>query len=269
MTDFNFRRTWGPKPRYPSVLGVKPNKTDLLVVAGPCSVESPEQIEAIVPELAKNRVAFARGGVFRAGTYPSPVFGFQPAIAQLWSKKCHEAGLRVVMEVLDIREAGEMSLLCDAFQVGARHMQDYALLKELAQYPRTVFLKRNTGSTMDEFLGAAEYLCKGKCRPILIERGSSTHMNHVRWDLSLSLIAAVKKLTGIPIIVDASHGTGRQDLVRDMTLAGIAAGADGFLIEVHPNPQASLSDAEQAYPLGGLDEVISSARRVREACKIQ
>lgn len=269
MNDFNSKRTWGPKPNYPIVLKVEPKLKDLFVVSGPCSVESEAQIEAVVPELAKNRVNLARGGVYRAGTYPGPVFGLQRDLANLWAEKCHKAGLRVVMEVLDIRQVEEMALISDAFQAGARHMQDYALLKELAKYSRPVLLKRSVGSTLDEFLGAAEYLCQGKCTPLLIERGTATHMNHVRWDLSISLIAAVKKLTGIPILVDASHGTGRRDIVRDMTLAGIAAGADGFLLETHPDPENSLSDADQAYPLSGLGEVIGAAKRVRDAAKVQ
>lgn len=167
------------------------------------------------------------------------------------------------MECLDVRQVDFVARWADAIQVGARHMQDYALLKEVSAIDIPVFLKRNPGSTLDEFLGACEYLAKGKCWPVLIERGGSTHMNHVRWDLSISLIAAVKMMTGIPIIVDASHGTGRRDLVRPMTLAGIAAGADGFLVEVHPDPEKSLSDADQAYPLGRLQDLIIAARAVQ------
>ena len=121
----------------------------------------------------------------------------------------------------------------DCLQIGARQMQNYTLLKKVAELGKQTFLKRSTGSTLDEWLGAAEYLLKfgAGCEPVLIERGSSGFANHVRWDLSISIIPSVKLITKIPVIVDASHGTGNKDLVSAMTLAGVAAGADGFLCE--------------------------------------
>ena len=268
MTDFNMKRTWGPTPNYPGVIAHHENfRPTLMVLAGPCSVENEGQAKIIVKELARNQVMYARGGVYRAGTYPGKVFGFQPILAKVWADLCHKAGLRVVMECLDIRELDEMAKIADAIQIGARHMQDYALLKEASQLDCRVFLKRHPGSTLDEFLGAAEYLCKGNCAPALIERGSSTHMNHVRWDLSISIIPAIKNLTKIPILIDASHGTGRRDLVEPMIMAGVAAGADGFLVEVHPNPELSLSDADQAYPLDGLKQLIQKANSVKQAVR--
>ena len=270
--SFDQKRTWGPTPSYPTVLAAKEcanycNANGPLVLAGPCSVEtwSPEQMLSIAKALNEGGATYARGGVYRAGTYPRQdgVFGLQHELVGRWSQACRDQGLRVILEVLDVRQVAELAPWCDAFQVGARHMQDYALLKELATYDRVVTLKRNPGSTMDEFLGAAEYLARGRCTPILIERGSATHMNHVRWDLSISLIAAVKRMTGLPILVDASHGTGRRDLVEDMTLAGAAAGADGFLVEVHPDPERSLSDADQALPLDELKPLIFQAKAVQ------
>ena len=266
MSDFTMRRTWGPAPCYPNIFNRKfaaPGKT--IVIAGPCSVEGEEQIAKIVPVLKDCGVTFARGGVFRAGTYPRDNFGLQETILKQWAFAVREAGLRTIVEVIDIREIDKIEPYADAFQVGARHCQDYALLRELSWSHKTVTLKRGMGMTLDEFLGAAEYLTRGRCTPILIERGSATHMNHVRWDLSVSLIAAVKGMTGIPILVDASHGTGRRDLVLPMTLAGIAAGADGFLIEVHPDPDNSLSDADQAWPLEGLKTVMDRVEAVKRA----
>jgi len=135
-------------------------------------------------------------------------------------------------------------------------MQNYMLLRWLATQKRPVFIKRNMGSNIDEFLGAAEWvLSQNMCDPVLIERGSLTFHNHVRWDLSISMIPAVQTITKIPIIVDASHGTGRDDLVEPMTLAGIAAGANGFLIETHIHPEKSMSDAEQAVSLGQFKRI--------------
>ena len=157
-------------------------------------------------------------------------------------------GLKTVMEVFDVRQIEDSP--ADVLQVGARRMQDYVLLNELSKQKRPVILKRHMGSTLAEFLGAAEYLVRGGKRNVwLMERGSSTHMTHVRWDLSVSVIAMLKQTTGLPVLVDASHGSGRRDLVLPLTLAGIAAGADGYMVETHLQPERSLSDAEQAYPL--------------------
>ncbi len=245
MKDFDFKRVWGPNPSYPGVLQAKKDER-FVTIAGPCSIESEEQVEEVAKLLAKAGVTYMRGGVFRAGTYPRHDFGLKPELLHSFHRIANKHGLQNIVEVLDVRELAFVDTYADAFQVGARHMQDYALLKELAKTTKTVTLKRHMGATLDEFLGAAEYLMRGSCRPILIERGSATHMNHVRWDLSISLIAAIKQMTALPIIVDASHGTGRRDLVEPMTLAGVAAGADGFLVEVHPDPCNSLSDADQA-----------------------
>lgn len=268
--DFDHRRIWGPRPRYPAVKGVRrPNIWEQkihepLVIAGPCSIESPEQIEACVGALkGHHHITFMRGGVYRAGTYPPAAdFGLRKGLLRRWASAAHKAGLKIIVEVLDVRQIEYLDQYADAFQVGARQMQHYALLQELSQSSKVVTLKRNPGSTLDEFLGAAEYLARGRCRPVLIERGGSTLMNHVRWDLSISLIAAVKKITKIPIIVDASHGTGRRDLVEPMTLAGVAAGADGYLVEVHPDPQNSLSDSDQAFDIGDLRTLMRRARNI-------
>lgn len=262
MGPFDIKRVWGPEPLYPNVLAAK-GSGEFTIIAGPCSIESPEQVEEIASVLTRARVSFMRGGVFRAGTYPRKDFGLQVELLRDFRTIANKYGLKTIIEVLDVRDIASIEPYADAFQVGARHMQDYALLKELGRTTKTVTLKRNMGSTMDEFLGAAEYLCKGSCKPILIERGSSSHMNHVRWDLSISLIAAVKRMTGLPIIVDASHGTGRRDLVEPMTLAGVAAGADGFLVEVHPDPAKSLSDADQAISFNAFWRIKDMAERIR------
>jgi len=260
---FTARRVWGPQPNYPTVLGVKQEDARVpLIIAGPCSIESPEQIEEVAKTLKTLAIQWMRGGVFRAGTYPPHVFGLQKHLLERWAEIARSHGLRIVVEVLDVRDVEYIDRYADAFQVGARHMQDYALLAELRHLEKPVTLKRHMGSTLDEFLGAAEYLCRGRCKPILVERGSSTHMNHVRWDLSVSTIAAIKQMTGIPVLVDASHGTGRRDLVEPMTLAGLSAGADGYIIETHPAPHQSLSDADQAFPLADLPRLVEKTRRL-------
>ena len=266
MSELKFRRTWGPIPNYPLV---KERSTitpgGFFDIAGPCSIESDEQANQIAAEIKKHGIKWMRGGIYRAGTYPGRNFGLPLELLKEWWGVEKGDGLKSVVEVLDVREISIIDQYADAFQVGARHMQDYALLKELSRTSKPVTIKRSPGSTLDEFLGAVEYLCGGSCYPIMIERGGSTHHTHVRWDLSISIIAAVKKITGIPILVDASHGTGRRDLVLPMTLAGIAAGADGFLVETHPDPDGSLSDADQAYPLSEFGKLVENVDAIRKA----
>jgi 3-deoxy-7-phosphoheptulonate synthase len=146
-------------------------------------------------------------------------------------------------------------------------MQNYTLLRKVASLGKPVFLKRNPGSTLDEWLGSAEHILTAQAEAgvnaevYLIERGSSTNLNHVRWDLSISMIPAIKEITQLPVIVDGSHGTGRNDLVFPMTMAGVAAGAAGCLVEVHPNPRQSLSDADQAI---GFKEYEYLMKKVNE-----
>lgn len=267
--SFNEKRVWGPTPRYPNILKAAsdPLQKDLIVIAGPCSIEDEAQIVNMSAFLRGYGVTFMRGGVYRAGTYPPAAQGLRKGLLKLWADFAHSRGLKIIVEVLDLRQIDYLDQYADAFQVGARHMQDYALLRELSRTRKVVTVKRAPGATLDEFLGAAEYLTRGPARPILIERGSATHMNHVRWDLSVSTVAALKAMTKIPVLVDASHGTGRRDLVVPLTLAGLAAGADGFLVEVHPKPSRSLSDADQAISKEDYATLLRKADYVRAALK--
>ena len=262
MTAFNTKRTFGPTPNYPRVLAYARTHEDLITIAGPCSIESSEQIHSCASTCLRAGVSYMRGGIYRAGTYPPKDFGLQKELLVEWSRIAHfYYNIKTIVEVLDFRLLKYLDQFADAFQVGARQMQNYALLKELSNQSKSVALKRNPGATLDEFLGAAEYLLSGSMPPpiILIERGSATHSNHVRWDLSCSIISAVKKMTKIPILVDSSHGSGRRDLVTPLTLAGIAAGADGYLVEFHPTPEKSLSDADQAI---SIDDFINLNQKV-------
>lgn len=272
--SFAKRRTWGPKPNYPLVESyVPPQGSKFMVIAGPCSVESVEQIKQVAKVVASLGATHLRGGVFRAGTYPGSSFGLiEIKLISAFSQAAHDNGLKCIMEVLDYStESIEVFRdYADCFQVGARQMQNYTLLRRLGTMGRQVFLKRHPGSTLDEWLGAAEHLLTaGNCEPVLVERGSVSHSNHVRWDLSISMIPAVQQITDIPIIVDASHGTGRRDLVEPMTLAGVAAGANGILVETHPNPEKSLSDADQAIGLDVFMSLMDRVKRLRESLNYQ
>lgn len=265
--SFAFKRTWGPEPKYPNVLSFKPEDEKIYVLAGPCSVESKEQINLIAEHVAKYGATHLRGGVYRAGTYPGKNFGFVDfKLIEEFHAAANRNGLQNVVEILDYSNGiiNDISFFADCFQVGCRQMQNYKLLRLLGGMNRPIFLKRNPGSTIDELLGAAEHILSEGCKElILIERGSATNANHVRWDLSISMIPAVKTITKIPILVDASHGTGRRDLVGPMTLAGIAAGADGCLIETHPNPELSLSDSDQAVSLEYCKNILQKVYQLK------
>lgn len=264
MNEFSMRRTWGPKPKYERVLAYTPKETTFFKIAGPCSVESEQHITSMAKIVSKLGATHLRGGLFRAGTYPGDNFGWVDLelIKKSW-EAAQENGLKNIVEILDYSDMSRVLPWADCVQVGARQMQNYTLLRKLGETGRAVFLKRHPGSTLDEWLGAAEYILKAGGHPVLIERGSSTHANHVRWDLSISMIAAVKSMCNVPIIVDASHGTGRADLVTPMTLAGIAAGADGCLVEVHDDPDNSLSDADQAIAPSDYKALMAKVRKLR------
>ncbi len=251
MFDLQMKRVWGPTPSYPLVKAYKNHLKHKIFIAGPCAVESVDSIWMIANKVANHGATHLRGGVFRAGTYPSAQFGLVPdELLQAYRDASNYYRLKNIIEVLDYSDESieKLSKYCDCFQVGARSQQNYTLLRKLGATGKPIFLKRNPGSTLDEFLGSAEHVLKSQTKKdlYLIERGSSTFENHTRWTLSISMIAAIKAITKVPIIVDASHGTGRFDLVEPMTLAGMAAGADGCLVEVHNDPRNSLSDADQA-----------------------
>jgi 3-deoxy-7-phosphoheptulonate synthase len=236
--QFFNKRTWGPKPNYPNVLAYKRPTGFIspMVIAGPCQIESPEQVERIATELRTMGIKYMRGGVFSAGTYPGAKFGLDTERLEYFTEIAERKGMLPVIEVFDPRDVALIAAHASVIQIGARAMQNYALLNEVSKLDKWVTLKRAPGATLDEFLGAAEYLAKGKAKPILVERGGNSHHTHVRYELSVSTIAAIKKMTDMPVLVDASHGSGRRDIVPALALAGIAAGADGCIVECHYDP---------------------------------
>ena len=273
VNEFAKRRTWGPMPRYPKVELYEPSAAQkkFTVIAGPCSVESQDQIHALALRVKVHGATHLRGGVFRAGTYPGKDFGYkEESLMNSFYVAAKVNDLENIIEILDYSEEvlKTISKYCSAFQVGARAMQNYTLLRTLGQFEKPVFLKRNPGATLDEFLGAAEHLLVGGVKELyLIGRGSSSFLNHVRWDLSISMIPAIKAISKIPVIVDASHGTGRRDLVSPMTCAGVAAGAAGVLVEVHETPEKSLSDPDQAITPEDFQNLMLKVNLVKEAVK--
>jgi len=224
---------------------------ELTVIAGPCSVESRQQIIDIACMLREYGVRFLRGGAYKPRTSPYSFQGLkQEALGYL--KEAKEAsGLQIVTEVKDMESLPEVAECADILQVGARNMQNYSLLEALGDIRKPVLLKRGLSATIEELLMAAEYILNGgNYNVILCERGIRTFETASRNTLDLNAVPIVKKLSHLPIIVDPSHGIGIWDGVSSMSLAAIAAGADGIIVEVHPDPSAALSDGYQSLKPG-------------------
>ena len=230
--------------------GVKVGGPEVIVMAGPCSVETREQVGAVARAVVAAGARVLRGGAFKPRTSPYSFQGHGEEALRWMREVADELGLAVVSEVMDPRPIEMMLRYVDCLQVGARNMQNFDLLKELGRVRRPVLLKRGMSATIEEWLLSAEYLLAGgNQQVILCERGIRTFENATRNTLDISAIPVVKKRSHLPILVDPSHGTGRRDKVTPMARAAIAAGADGLLIEVHDNPEKALSDGAQSlYP---------------------
>ena len=236
-----------PKPTVVEVNGVKIGSKELAVIAGPCSVESEEQMEAAAAPLAKAGIKLLRGGAFKPRTGPYAFQGLGADGLKIMRKVADKHKMAVVTEILDTRDIDLIASYTDVIQIGARNMQNFTLLKEVGKTKKAVILKRGLSATIEEFLMAAEYiLSEGNPNVILCERGIRTFEQYVRNTLPLATVPRVKELSHLPIIVDPSHGTGKPRLIGPMAKASIAAGADGLMIEVHANPQEALSDGSQA-----------------------
>ena len=219
---------------------------DFILIAGPCSVESYEQTRDTALRVQQAGAHMLRGGAFKPRTSPSCFQGLGDEGLEILKAVREETGLPVVTEVMDARQLEKVSAAADIIQVGSRSMQNFTLLKELGGTDLPVLLKRGMSATLDEWLGAAEYILSGgNARVILCERGIRTFETSTRNTLDLSIVPAAKQRSSLPVIVDPSHATGRAELVLPMSLAAVAAGADGLLIEVHPEPHLAKSDAQQ------------------------
>ena len=224
--------------------------TEVVVMAGPCSVENAEQIEAIAEHVSKHGAKVLRGGAFKPRTSPYSFQGLGPKALEMMRHAADKHGLLVVSEVMDQTQIPLMLEYVDVLQVGARNMQNYNLLKELGKVPKPILLKRGISATLEELLLSAEYIMSGgNYNVILCERGIRTFESYTRNTLDVSAIPVIQKLSHLPILADPSHGTGRRDKVGPMARAAVAAGADGLLVEVHNDPENALSDGAQSlYP---------------------
>lgn len=239
--------------------------SDVVLMSGPCSVESYEQTRAVAREVARLGGRVLRGGAFKPRTSPYSFQGLGREGLEIIRTVANEFGLLVVTEALGVEQLPIVADLADIIQIGSRNMQHYPLLWAAGETDKPVLLKRGFMSTIEEWLKAAEHIIsRGNERIILCERGIRTFETATRNTLDVNAIAVVKQTTPFPILADPSHATGRADIVVAGARAAIAAGADGLLVEFHPNPVEALSDGDQALPLAALprfhSEVSSIAR---------
>jgi 3-deoxy-7-phosphoheptulonate synthase len=246
--------------------GVTIGGTELAVAAGPCSVESPEQINAVAEAVAKDGARIMRAGAFKPRTSPYAFQGLGEKGLQMLREAADKHQLFVVSEVMDPSQIRMMTDYVDIFQVGARNMQNYFLLRALGEVQKPVLLKRGMSATIEELLLSAEYiLAGGNYNVILCERGIRTFENYLRNTLDIAAIPVIKKLSHLPIVADPSHGTGRRDKVAPMARAAVAAGADGLLIEVHNDPDHALSDGAQSLTPVEFSQLMAELRIIAPA----
>jgi len=243
-------RTFKPQDTIVEFRGIKVGGPEVIVMAGPCSVESREQVRTVAKAVQASGARVLRGGAFKPRTSPYAFQGHGETALQWMREAGDDMKLAVISEVMDLRTIDMMVKYVDVLQVGARNMQNFDLLKELGRLRHPILLKRGLSATIEEWLLSAEYiLAGGNTQVILCERGIRTFEVATRNTLDISAIPVVKKLSHLPILVDPSHGTGRRDKVLPMGRAAVAAGADGLLIEVHNDPEKALSDGAQSlYP---------------------
>jgi 3-deoxy-7-phosphoheptulonate synthase len=237
----------------------------LSIIAGPCAVESESQTFAIAEAVARAGADFLRGGAFKPRTSPYSFQGLGLEGLRILARARERTGLPVITEAVDEESMRMVEEHADAVQVGARNMQNYALLKRAARSRLPVFLKRGLAATLEDLLMAAEYLLAGGNRNVfLCERGVRTFVDHARNTLDLCIIPGIKSASHLPILVDPSHGTGQGDMVRPLARAAVAAGADGIMVEVHHEPHQALSDGAQAILPKEFEVLVREARALDE-----
>lgn len=259
----NANRKFHPADTIVDVGGVPVGGGHFQIMAGPCSVESEEQITTLAAEIRAAGVNILRGGAFKPRTSPYSFQGMRGEGIELLLKAKAQTGLPIVTEIMDISQLPLFEEV-DLIQVGARNMQNFEMLKELGRTRKPILLKRGLSSTLEELLMSAEYiLAGGNPNVILCERGIRTFETATRNTLDLSAVPLLKNMTHLPVIVDPSHGTGLYRLVAPMALAAVAAGADGLMIEVHNDPEHALSDGPQSLKPGAFRDLVKAIEAIR------
>jgi 3-deoxy-7-phosphoheptulonate synthase len=257
-------RPEGTVVKFPSGATIGGNQ--VAIIAGPCAVESPEQIAVIAKCVQAAGGGFLRGGAFKPRSSPYSFQGMGIAGLQAMRAAAYEYGLMTVSEVMEISQIEAMLPYVDCFQVGARNMQNFNLLRELGRVRKPILLKRGIAATIEELLLSSEYILSGgNYDVILCERGIRTYETSTRNTMDISAIPVVKKLSHLPMIGDPSHGTGRRDMVPAMAKAAVAAGADAILVEIHPNADKAASDAAQTLYFDQFEQLVGELRVIASA----
>jgi 3-deoxy-7-phosphoheptulonate synthase len=258
------------EPTCVQVRGLKVGAGCLGVIAGPCSVEGRAQILDIAQVVKDAGATGLRGGAFKPRTSPYSFQGMKEKGLELLAEAREATGLAVVTEVMAKEHVELVAKYADVLQVGARNMQNYPLLESVGESGLPVLLKRGPSATMDEFLLAAEYILKtGNANVMLCERGIRTFEDHTRFTLPLATVPYLHQKTHLPVVVDPSHGTGKASLVAPMARAAVAAGADGLMVEIHPNPDKALSDGFQALTPAVFRQMMTECRKVAMAVGLE
>jgi 3-deoxy-7-phosphoheptulonate synthase len=238
---------------------------DLAIIAGPCAVENADQVFKVAEEVAKSGAKFFRGGAFKPRTSPYAFQGMGEDGLKILAEVRDQFGLNIVTEAMDEHGIDLVEKYGDCIQIGARNMQNFSLLKYAGQTRKPILLKRGLSATLDEFMLAAEYImAEGNYDVILCERGIRTFATHARNTMDLSIVPAVRRISHLPIIVDPSHGTGHNYMVKPMARAGVAVGTDGLIIEVHSKPEEALCDGAQALTPAQYFELVEEVKRIHE-----
>jgi 3-deoxy-7-phosphoheptulonate synthase len=241
--------------------------TRLAIIAGPCSVENEDRLYRTAEAVAAAGAVGLRGGAFKPRTSPYAFQGLGEAALELLARARDRTGLALVTEVMSAEQVTQVAAVADLLQVGSRNMHNSALLRAVGRAGKPVLLKRGWSATLEEFLLAAEYLRQAGCpHVVLCERGIRTFEDYARNTLALAIVPEVKRRSDLPILVDPSHGTGRAHLVAPLSRAAIACGADGLLIEVHPDPPRAWSDGDQSLDLPAFGALMASLPPLVEAC---
>ena len=256
-------REFHPQSSVIDIDGVKIGGEEPVIMAGPCAVESREQILKTAEIVKKGGAKFLRGGAYKPRTSPYSFQGLEVEGLKYLAEARKKTGLKIITEVTTVEGIAPVAEYADIMQIGARNMQNFGLLKEVGKCGKPVMLKRGLSATIDEWLNAAEYIMNaGTTDVILCERGIRTYEIYTRNTLDLSAVAAVKHLSHLPIIVDPSHGTGKWRMIKPMAFAAIAAGADGLMMEVHTNPARALSDGSQSLTPENYFEVMNGVQKL-------
>jgi 3-deoxy-7-phosphoheptulonate synthase len=259
-------REFHPQSSVVNVNGVEIGGQRVVVMAGPCAVESEQQLMETARAVKAAGASVVRGGAFKPRTSPFSFQGLERDALRMLAKVKADLGMPVITEVVDIKNIALIARHADILQVGARNMQNFALLKELSLLKHPILLKRGLSATVTEWLTAADYLlAEGNQQVILCERGVRTFEDSVRFSIDISSIAVVKRFSHLPIVVDPSHAAGHFAYVPSIAKAAIAAGADGLLVEVHPNPEEALVDGLQSLSIPNFERLMAELKPIAKA----